>query len=138
MRLLTHNMLLCNVKACQETASREPGQRPLNFPLKIVPEMDGVVVLETVFSKQFMLHIMNSIDYPALVQTTKELNHPDVPVLPDTLPQDLSNEEDLLKQIHRVILDTNIVEGELVCNNCARSYPVTNAVPNMMLEDDEM
>ncbi|KAJ0402406.1 hypothetical protein P43SY_004115 [Pythium insidiosum] len=138
MRLLTHNMLLCNVKACQETASREPGQRPLNFPLKIVPEMDGVVVLETVFSKQFMLHIMNSIDYPALVHTTKELNHPDVPILPDTLPQDLANEEELLKQIHRVILDTNIVEGELVCNNCARSYPVSNAVPNMMLEDDEI
>lgn len=33
---------------------------------------------------------------------------------------------------------TNITEGELVCNNCGRSYPVSNAVPNMLLEEDEM
>ncbi|GAB9465769.1 hypothetical protein Gpo141_00003162 [Globisporangium polare] len=134
MRLLTHNMLVCNVKACADTAGREAGLRPLNFPLR----MDGVVVAETVFSKPFMLHIMKTIDYAALCETTKELSHPDVPILPDTIPEDLTNEDELLKLIHRVIFDTNIVEGELVCNNCARSYPITHAVPNMLLEDDEM
>jgi hypothetical protein len=35
--------------------------------------MDGVVVMETIFSKKFMLHILQSIDYPALVHTTKEV-----------------------------------------------------------------
>jgi multifunctional methyltransferase subunit TRM112 len=35
MRLLTHNMLVCNVKACADTAGREPGMRPLNFPLRV-------------------------------------------------------------------------------------------------------
>ncbi|KAL4157411.1 hypothetical protein PRNP1_006434 [Phytophthora ramorum] len=139
MRLLTHNMLVCNVKACADTAGRDVGVRPLNFPLRIVPEeMDGVVVLETQFSKSFMLHIMNSIDYQALAFTTKELNHPEVPVLPEQIPTDLSEQDDLLRTIHRVIFDTNIVEGELVCNNCGRSYPVTNAVPNMLLEEDEL
>lgn len=105
-------------------------------------------------------------DGVALVQ----LNHPDVPVLPEHIPADLTNEDELLQLIHQVIFDvrllgtvraapgdastvpdslslllyattdaqTNIVEGELVCNNCARSYPVTHAVPNMLLEDDEM
>lgn len=48
-----------------------------NIALKIAPEMDGVVVAETLYSKKFMLHIMNSIDYPALVQTTKEVRHLD-------------------------------------------------------------
>lgn len=41
--------------------------------LQIVPEMDGVVVAETVFSKPFMLHIMKTIDYAALSETTKEV-----------------------------------------------------------------
>lgn len=41
--------------------------------LQIVPEMDGVVVLQTQYSKSFMLHIMSSIDYPALCHTTKEV-----------------------------------------------------------------
>ncbi|CAH0486688.1 unnamed protein product [Peronospora farinosa] len=138
MRLLTHNMLVCHVKACADTAGRDVDARPLNFPLKIVPEMDGVVVLKTQFSKSFMLHIMRSIDYPALCHTTKELNHPEVPTLPEHLPADLSEQDDLLKLIHRVIFDTNIVEGELVCNNCGRSYQVSNAVPNMLLEEDEL
>ncbi|CAI5700701.1 unnamed protein product [Peronospora effusa] len=134
MRLLTHNMLVCHVKACADTAGRDADARPLNFPLR----MDGVVVLETQFSKSFMLHIMRSIDYPALCHTTKELNHPEVPTLPEHLPTDLSEQDDLLKLIHRVIFDTNIVEGELVCNNCGRSYQVSNAVPNMLLEEDEL
>ncbi|CAI5720612.1 unnamed protein product [Peronospora destructor] len=134
MRLLTHNMLVCHVKACADTAGRDVDARPLNFPLR----MDGVVVLETQYSKSFMLHIMRSIDYPALCHTTKELNHPEVPTLPEHLPADLSEQDELLKLIHHVIFDTNIVEGELVCNNCGRSYQVSNAVPNMLLEEDEL
>ncbi|KAG3057809.1 hypothetical protein PI124_g23264 [Phytophthora idaei] len=138
MRLLTHNMLVCHVKACADTAGREAGVRPLNFPLRIAPEMDGVVVLETQYSKSFMLHIMKSIDYPALCHTTKELNHPEVPILPEQIPADLAEQDELLKLIHRVIFDTNIVEGELICSNCGRSYAITNAVPNMLLEEDEL
>ncbi|KAL7693494.1 hypothetical protein Plhal304r1_c004g0018241 [Plasmopara halstedii] len=138
MRLLTHNMLVCRVKTCTDTAGREAGARPLNFPLRIAPEMDGVVVLETQFSKSFMLHIMNTIDYQALCETTEELNHPEVPILPQQIPSDISQQEELLKLIHRVIFDTNIVEGELICNNCGRIYPITNAVPNMLLEEDEL
>ncbi|CAI5725987.1 unnamed protein product [Hyaloperonospora brassicae] len=139
MRLLTHNMLVCHVKACADTAGRVTDGRPLNFPLSIAPEMDGVVVLETQYSKKFMLHIMRSIDYSALCYTTKELNHPDVPILPEQISiDDLAEQEDLLKLIHRVLFDTNIVEGELLCRNCGRSYPVSNAVPNMLLEEDEL
>uniref|UniRef100_A0AAV1TQK0 Multifunctional methyltransferase subunit TRM112 n=1 Tax=Peronospora matthiolae TaxID=2874970 RepID=A0AAV1TQK0_9STRA len=139
MRLLTHNMLVCHVKACADTAGRSMGDRPLNFPLSIVPEMDGIVVLETQYSKKFMLHIMRSIDYSALCYTTKELNHPEVPTLPEQISMDdLAEQDDLLQLIHRVLFDTNLVEGELVCRNCGRSYPVSNAVPNMLLEEDEL
>jgi hypothetical protein len=44
---------------------------------QIVPdEEEGIVVAKTVYSKEFMLHIMKSIDYPALVLTTKDVrNH---------------------------------------------------------------
>lgn len=34
MRLLTHNLLVCNVKACVETASRDVSAAK-NFPLKV-------------------------------------------------------------------------------------------------------
>jgi hypothetical protein len=35
MRLLTHNLLVCNVKACVETSQRAPSAAPLNFPLRV-------------------------------------------------------------------------------------------------------
>lgn len=115
--------------------------------------MDGVVVAKTVFSKKFMLHIMKSIDYGALCETTREvrlavlcltecgnshafahqgrlssrptdvfacrhlqtnkcnqLNHPDVPILPEQIPDDLTNEDELLKLIHQVIFDVRLQE----------------------------
>lgn len=39
-----------------------------------------------------------------------QLNHPDVPILPDTIPEDLTNEDELLKLIHRVIFDVRFVQ----------------------------
>ncbi|KAF0689868.1 Aste57867_18713 [Aphanomyces stellatus] len=139
MRLLTHNMLLCNIKACVATARQQANAAPLNYPLKIEVDNDnGIDISETNFSKDFMLHILKSIDWHGLCQTVLQLNHPELPPLPDTLPADPENHEDLLRAVHHVIFDTTIIEGDLVCNNCGRSYPINNGIPNMLLEEDEM
>ncbi|CCI45193.1 unnamed protein product [Albugo candida] len=133
-------MLLCNVRACRETIGSDISEcNSGNSILKIMAsEDDSVVIAETVYSKAFILHVMDSIDYKALCQATRDLSHPDVPVLMEPLPSDWRDQDLLLRRIHRVIFDVNVVEGELVCSHCERSYPITNAVPNMMLEDDEL
>uniref|UniRef100_M4BV90 Uncharacterized protein n=1 Tax=Hyaloperonospora arabidopsidis (strain Emoy2) TaxID=559515 RepID=M4BV90_HYAAE len=104
--------------------------------------MDGIVVLETQYSKKFMLHIMRSIDYSGLCYTTKELNHPEVPTLPEQISMDdLAEQDDLLQLIHRVLFDVKMFHEAAksdVKTNCGRSYPVSNAVPNMLLEEDEL
>ncbi|OQR92391.1 hypothetical protein ACHHYP_03737 [Achlya hypogyna] len=138
MRLLTHNMLVCNIKACVATARTDPNAPPANFPLRIEPAANGVEVAETQYSKEFMLHILKSIDWRGLATTVNQLNHPELPPLPATLPANIEHDEELLKAVHHVIFDTEIIEGELVCNNCGRSYPISGGVPNMLLEEDEM
>ncbi|RQM23254.1 hypothetical protein B5M09_002657 [Aphanomyces astaci] len=106
MRLLTHNMLVCNIKACVATARQGENALPLNYPLKIqVDNESGIDITDTNYSKDFVLHILKSIDWTGLVQT---------------------------------VAQTTIIEGELVCNNCGRSYPIKNGIPNMLLEEDEM
>ena len=35
MRLFTHNLLVCNVRACVETSQRTASAAPLNFPLRV-------------------------------------------------------------------------------------------------------
>ncbi|KDO24384.1 hypothetical protein SPRG_10462 [Saprolegnia parasitica CBS 223.65] len=138
MRLLTHNMLTCNIKACVATARIDPNAPPANFPLRIDAAENGIAVSETQYSKDFMRHIFKSIDWRGLCTTVQQLNHPELPSLPTTLPANYEDDEDLLRAVHHIIFGAEIIEGELVCNNCGRSYPISGGVPNMLLEEDEM
>ena len=38
----------------------------------------------------------------------------------------------------RRTLQIHIMEGALVCPNCARRYPIKNGIPNMLLNEDEV
>ncbi|OQR88542.1 hypothetical protein THRCLA_22847 [Thraustotheca clavata] len=138
MRLLTHNMLVCNIKACVATARVDPNAPPLNFPLRIDPAENGIEIAETQYSKEFMVHILKSIDWRGLCTTVNQLHHPELPPLPTMLPSNATEDEEFLKAVHHILFDAEVIEGELVCNNCGRSYPITGGVPNMLLEEDEM
>lgn len=72
MRLLTHNMLVCNVKACVETASRTPGVA-LNFPLRIEVAPDGIKQIETEVRPELITHLLPKLDWPALRKTAREV-----------------------------------------------------------------
>jgi multifunctional methyltransferase subunit TRM112 len=70
MRLLTHNMLVCNVKTCVETASRTPGVM-LNFPLHIEVAPGGMKMVETEFRPDLILHLLPKLDWAALRKTAR-------------------------------------------------------------------
>lgn len=57
MRLLSHNLLMCNVKNCTKN----------NYPLKIV--VDKSQVIEKEFNKEFCLRLIPKIDWAALYKT---------------------------------------------------------------------
>lgn len=61
MRILSHNMLQCNVKGCGAG----------NFPLKLNGESTRK---ESEFNEQFIRHMMSKIDYPALVQASQDVS----------------------------------------------------------------
>ena len=37
------------------------------------------------------------------------------------------------KDLHRILLETTVKEGKLVCGNCAHEYKVLEGVPNFLL-----
>jgi multifunctional methyltransferase subunit TRM112 len=140
MKILTTNFLTCAVKACKTS--------PTSFPLN--PQ--GVTLSSTPvdFSPDFILNILPRVHYDALVLITDSLSLG--ALLParevfEGLVERLTtsddtgveqsggqeDEEEVLKKLHRLLLETNIMDGKLVCGNCGFEYPVKEGVGNFLL-----
>ena len=79
MRLLTHNLLQCNKKGVKN-----------GFPLKIRAEM--IKVDETEFKKEFIVHMIQKLDWSALCGAVAEMRQaPSAPTIPD-LPAKIDDE----------------------------------------------
>ena len=92
MRLLAHNLLICNMAECQQRS----------FPLSI--EIEESVVRETEFSLVNIKKLIKKLDWPALHKTALRLGEVDFPEHPD----DELGSEEFLRKLHRLILDVII------------------------------
>ena len=136
MRLFTHNMLCCNVRACVATSQRSAAAAsPANFPLRIEVAEGGIEQRASAFEPALAARLLSKLDWDALRQTAGELGIAQLPAAPPPQPE---ADEGFLRSVHDLVLDIHIVEGALVCPNCARSYPIKKGIPNMLLRDDEL
>ena len=55
----------------------------------------------------------------------------------ETLSDESLQNEEILKKLHKILLEVEIIEGELVCPETGRKFPITNGIPNMLINDDE-
>ncbi|GES72597.1 Trm112p-domain-containing protein [Rhizophagus clarus] len=120
MRLVTHNMLQCHVKGCNSN----------NFPLQLSDV--EIEIQETDFNPMFLRNMLPKLEWNALVKTALQIN---ITTLPNTLPNDL--DEEFLKMLHRVLLETHIKQGQMICPNCKHIYPIKDGIPNMLLSETE-
>ena len=58
--------------------------------------------------------------------------------MPDSLPEEADMSEDLLKQVHHVMMEVEVIEGELQCPESGRKFPISEGIPNMLLRADEV
>ncbi|KAG4305665.1 hypothetical protein PORY_001221 [Pneumocystis oryctolagi] len=127
----------CAVKKCQRSAA--------SFPLQF---RDAQVVQKTLdFNPEFLLNIFYrmgltgvNIDWNALILTIKELVG--IGFNTEPLPQekpDLTIEHvDMLRLLHTLLLETQVMEGSLVCRNCNHVYPIKEGIPNFLLNEYEV
>jgi len=52
----------------------------------------------------------------------------------ETMQQD----DEFLKIIHRVLLEYEVEEGELICPETGRKFPISKGIPNMLLQETEV
>ena len=126
MKAITHNILICNKKSCEESQK--------NYPFIIVAKT--VENKTSDFDIDLTKKIYELLDKNALNQFCKDLNifKYDFTKIND----DVMKEKEFWDFVHKVIDETLIIEGCLKCPNCQREFPIINGIVDMVLRDDEM
>jgi len=125
MRLLAHNMLACNVKGVVN-----------GYPLKI--RATKVEINESEFNGQFIVHMLGKLDWGAFVNAYGEVKGENDDDLPEEIPSGCEEDESFLRKVHHALLEVTVVEGHLECPESGRKFPITNTIPNMLLNEDEV
>jgi multifunctional methyltransferase subunit TRM112 len=139
MKLLTTNFLTCAVKACKSSSA----SFPLHFRDATLDRTD------IDFNPLFIRNILPRVNWEALTTTATELGVGSM--LPARNPLDDNNnnaeqgedmdiegaqkavDEEVLRKLHALLLETGVVEGKLVCGNCGFEYPIKEGVANFLL-----
>ncbi|KRT81553.1 hypothetical protein AMK59_5605 [Oryctes borbonicus] len=124
MKLLTHNML---TSKCMKGVT-------VGYPLKI--KAVDVKENEIDFNPDFISRIIPKLDWPVLVKAADSIGKNDN--LPEDLLPEYESDTDFLKKVHHVLLEIDIVNGELICPETGRKFPINNGIPNMLLNEDEV
>ncbi|CAA7047924.1 unnamed protein product [Microthlaspi erraticum] len=125
MRLITHNMLSCNIKGVTN-----------GFPLKI--ESVTVVEKEVDFNPDFLRHMFAKIEWKALVEGARSMGYEELPEDSPDASELESDDETFLRKLHHALLELHLEEGALVCPETGRKFPVNKGIPNMLLHEDEV
>lgn len=126
MKLLTHNILTSKVI-----------KKVINgYPLKLVA--NKVEVKKSDFQPDFVRRMMERVNYDVLFTAANTVNQGEGLPKPEEYKEDLLNDEDLVKRLHTALLEVEIIEGELICPETGRSFPIQNGIPNMLANEDEV
>lgn len=85
------------------------------------------------FNADFVKRIIQKMDWPVLHEAARQL-HLEVPADP---PQSADSEE-VLKTVHHALLEVEVIQGELVCPETGRKFPIKQGIPNMLCNEDEV
>ncbi len=50
----------------------------------------------------------------------------------------MQEDDEFLKTMHRVLMEYEVEEGELICPETGRKFPISKGIPNMLLQENEV
>jgi len=104
------------------------------YPLAI--QARDVKVSEVEFNQDFISRIIPKIDWECLCRAAEQLGHLDD--LPKSVSDNYETDTEFLKKAHHALLEIEVINGDLVCPETNRKFPVTDGIPNMLLNEDEI
>lgn len=89
------------------------------------------------FNPEFLLNIVDRVDWPAVLTVAAELGNnalpPTKPSFPSSIQELTDDDMAILNDLHTLLLQTSIAEGEMKCRNCGHIYYIKNGIPNLLL-----
>eukprot|EP00298_Acanthocystis_sp_HF-20_P000778 c11122_g1_i1.p1 GENE.c11122_g1_i1~~c11122_g1_i1.p1 ORF type:complete len:146 (+),score=61.06 c11122_g1_i1:24-440(+) len=122
MRLLTHNMLASPVKGIQTS-----------FPLALT--VKTIEIKEQELNVDFLRHMIPKLEWEALVEAgnvVRKSSTEPIPEIPQQFNEEMFEDEDIMRNVQRVLLEVYVIEGELTCPSTGRKFPIQNGIPNML------
>lgn len=58
--------------------------------------------------------------------------------LPEAKPEGLEEDDELLKTLHGLLLESFVDSGKMTCPGCGHVYVIRDGIPNMLLAEDEV
>ncbi|KAL8713475.1 MAG: hypothetical protein Q9220_002337 [cf. Caloplaca sp. 1 TL-2023] len=133
MKILTVSFLTCAVKACKTSAK--------SFPLHF--QDAELEQREMDYNPTFLQNILPRLDWSAVTATaTERLRKLGFTDLPATKPErneasetgvEEEKEQQVMRDLHRLLLETEVMEGKLVCGNCGHEYKIKEGIANFLL-----
>ncbi len=90
------------------------------------------------FNRDFLVRLIPKLDWSAVVEAAASLDKQGDLKVEDVNREDYAEDQDFLKRVHHVLLEVEVINGELVCPETGRAFPVSDGIPNMLLNEDEV
>ena len=58
--------------------------------------------------------------------------------LPAQVVENYEVNTEFLKKLHHVLMEIEIINGDLLCPESGRKFPINDGIPNMLLNEDEV
>ncbi|GME80396.1 hypothetical protein B5S28_g1965 [[Candida] boidinii] len=120
MKFLTTNFVRCAVKACDGNEK--------SYPLRF--RECELELEESEFNKEFIISMLERLDWNGVLSVAKDLGNES---LPNVKPVDIEDNEILLKDLHNLLIETQIINGKMVCDNCEHIYYIKDSIANFLL-----
>ncbi len=88
------------------------------------------------FNPEFIARVISKLEWSEVVRAAQKLEM--LGDLPTTLAEDYESDQEFLKKAHHVLLEIEVINGDLVCPETGRKFPITDGVPNMLFNEDEV
>ncbi len=95
-------------------------------------------VREVDYNSEFVSKLLPKLDWAEVCRAAASIDQ-----LGDLKPEDVEkpgheSDEEFLKKAHHVLLEVEVINGELICPETGRSFPISDGIPNMLLNEDEV